>query len=493
MQVFANRSNAPMIALYHDALVSKGLRSIAPSGGGVCATIGELAAVRCCSDTDCISVCEESPWGRTAGSPSQRAPARAVQSDAVHCLPTALLLNSTSAAAECAAHGRRLCRMGELRAGKCRRTGCGYDAQAVWAMSSDKCKPASLVTDLKRCLLDTAVGLPLQLAASWHIQDEAHMCQLAVAACPKRGVVLPGPGFNKVRALLDIPLQRQWSMTSLCASHMHPSARDQPICRSLHKLLRSVAADNVAREGATAAGCRVPMPTPREMQDVRKLRLLMIGDSHTRHWHQALQILTTGDFARGSSRLTKCACDGQFSEALDCRDSAFDQRAYTERAGGAVAVLVDLAQPGVSNATAAAALAGLCSSLSTPAVVLLQAGFHYAMRFDKARAHFFNPMIQQARALPCIRAILVSGVTVQHTGMDAVYPKQARQYVLNFNQALTSWAKVEGLLLLDLGPASLRFENATSDGVHHLASFNVWKASVLVHTLRLLFPTGASK
>ena len=85
-------------------------------------------AVRCCGERRrCHSVCyaHQRPYSRSRW----ELPPRVV--------PDALAANFSGAAAECRAHGLRLCRRAELAAEDCCKSGCGLDTKMVW--TGDAC------------------------------------------------------------------------------------------------------------------------------------------------------------------------------------------------------------------------------------------------------------------------------------------------------------------------------------------------------------------
>ena len=105
-----------------------------------CASVGSLAAVRCCSisnsgvvanvreanKTSCTSICSALDAGR--GQHTYSMPKLNVDG---------LAANLTEAKAECrAVAGRRLCSREELLAGVCCKTGCGMDTALVWTSSA---------------------------------------------------------------------------------------------------------------------------------------------------------------------------------------------------------------------------------------------------------------------------------------------------------------------------------------------------------------------
>ena len=88
-----------------------------------------FAAVRCCSDSrspwPCITICNPAIGGNFRFTSP-------VLCNTIQGEETGLLTWS-EAARECAMHSRRVCSHAELERGKCCRTGCGKDAEMVWA------------------------------------------------------------------------------------------------------------------------------------------------------------------------------------------------------------------------------------------------------------------------------------------------------------------------------------------------------------------------
>lgn len=66
-------------------------------------------------------------------------------------------------------------------------------------------------------------------------------------------------------------------------------------------------------------------------------RVLLLGDSHTRHVYLGLRILASGNIVSGGldrQSDTSCQCDGQFSEALSCRNSTLTSWSCQWQRGG---------------------------------------------------------------------------------------------------------------------------------------------------------------
>ena len=227
----------------------------------------------------------------------------------------------------------------------------------------------------------------------------------------------------------------------------------------------------------------------------------MIGDSTTRQWHQAVQILATGDFATGGNHLMDCRCDGQFSESRRCRAGGYHHRRISEGQGRRVALLYDMTEVGsrphafpefeVSNDQNLSAvmrrwswLRSLCVNKDRPIVLVLQAGLHFKVNFAEAQSAFFSPLLQMARGVGCVDTVLVTGPTIQSKALDKRFPNQTEVRVRTFNSRLGEWATSENLTALDFTEATR--SEPTSDGVHFLTSGNVLKATVLLHVLPLI-------
>ena len=105
-----------------------------------CALTPALAAVRCCGGDGrrCASVCDvcETQHGSLYNLPPQL---KSVLGPRI--VPQGLAANHSAAAAECAAHGLRLCSRTELDAGACCKTGCLMDTRLVW--TRDRCDAPS--------------------------------------------------------------------------------------------------------------------------------------------------------------------------------------------------------------------------------------------------------------------------------------------------------------------------------------------------------------
>lgn len=103
-----------------------------------CAAVTTRAAVRCCVDDPCFdspactSICSSERMHKNTMSSAPLTVAAQAGAGAKGSLSVTV----GEAAAECAAHGRRLCAPNELEDRRCCRTGCGIDRLPVWSNAS---------------------------------------------------------------------------------------------------------------------------------------------------------------------------------------------------------------------------------------------------------------------------------------------------------------------------------------------------------------------
>ena len=219
--------------------------------------------------------------------------------------------------------------------------------------------------------------------------------------------------------------KREWSVTPLTF------ATTQPHCNTTHQLLHALRYgvrrplpgyefSTVGRERARVewakswfepAGCSLRWYSPDEICGVfnRYSHVVLAGDSLTRHLHQALYMMLTGDLRYGGlPRLSwqrglfdSCQCDGQFSEHSVCRE--YDQSMFN---------MTDTRVYGVCTHTdtrfalhalltydfpwsESELMAALCSDDPRPRFFMVSGHAHYASKREDTMRRFLTPLLDR--------------------------------------------------------------------------------------------------
>jgi len=250
---------------------------------------------------------------------------------------------------------------------------------------------------------------------------------------PMVNVILPR--YDGINA--DMDLHREYSVTD-----SSPPAAEAGTCTSVDDLLRAVKlgrrvwkdgrADENKPSHFVTKGCAVPQFEPTEVQRVLSTptSIGLRGDSLTRHLMEGLTLRYTGNYYDGgmshaSPEWTNCTCDGQFSEALICRELAQIHPAlgklnlwwlqYMRRAKS-------------------------CGINGLPSVFWLQGGAHYDSNVSTTLHDFLFPLIERIREhqSQCSSRpfIFVEGLSAQSRSLDSKYPHQSRENASTFNDHL---------------------------------------------------------
>lgn len=234
-------------------------------------------------------------------------------------------------------------------------------------------------------------------------------------------------------------------------------------------------------------------------------KLVLIGDSLTRHILAALKIILSGDYQRGAlpvhfgnhTLYEQCRCDGQFSEnrfcetEIDCPTNAgcelcdpaippFGIHAYV---GGHNSAEWFLNPRSHSSEI-------FCSNDSRPVVVYLQGGAHFSTNASETIREFLDPVMQHISVVlascPAVRVHYVWGsMHTQSVALNARYPRQANERMLIFNKEMREYVSSTYSFTDIFDYANLTANAMKSDGFHQLQDVNMVKASYLLTYVNL--------
>jgi hypothetical protein len=237
--------------------------------------------------------------------------------------------------------------------------------------------------------------------------------------------------------------------------------------------------------------CSFKWFSPREACTVlsRYSTLYFVGDSLTRHLVQAVDIILNGNFEYGAlphgkpSRIyDDCRCDGQFSEASECRnsiDNFMDNRAAGLCPGATTHFALIHNGGMLGNET-------LVSQTDTrPVFFFLSAGTHHKMDADETIRKFLKPNLAKIAAVSGPRVLTSWGAMgAQGRLLDTKYPHQSRENSAIFNHRIAEYALNNGVnTVFDWW--NLTKGAQASDGLHLLTDVNVIKAQYIINWLSL--------
>lgn len=279
-----------------------------------------------------------------------------------------------------------------------------------------------------------------------------------------------------------------------------------------HESLPSLEAEE-ERSYFVTDGCDLPFLSADEMCVAlnRYSRVIINGDSLSRHMLQGLEMVLKGDLVSGGIESEKkfwtegspyqCMCDGQFSENDMCRigNNVFLED-FTPRD---LALCRNLPESedqfhlklfGKNEQVAGISVPDILGDCAAPdyrgAVWVFQGGFHYHVKVHLALKEWINPIMndpafQECRRLGKLKVIWI-GCETQSRSVDRSYPVQSRENTQLYNAEMERILRqrVDDLIVVDWW--RLTHNAQTSDGVHFLSDVNLVKANQLMNVLSLM-------
>ena len=255
-------------------------------------------------------------------------------------------------------------------------------------------------------------------------------------------------------------------------------------------------------------GCDLLALSPHEVCDVvnRFGRVAIEGDSLARHLRSGFLMALSNDLVRGGvvsggpeNAGYGCRCDGQFSENVNCRRTSptFDNLVPYTRGlcprldvGGQVRTTHRTRKAGeAADAKAFADFECDRDGDDRGLLLILNGGLHYEVEASRTYWELIHPMLEAVRDCADRGKVtfIWNSMGVQAETLDSKYVVQRRENVLRFNremEAIFHRQGVKGFAIVDW--TSFTTEAQTSDGVHHLASVNYFKAQYLLYIASLM-------
>jgi hypothetical protein len=232
-----------------------------------------------------------------------------------------------------------------------------------------------------------------------------------------------------------------------------------------------------------------------------------------------LMMLWTGDYRFGgfarkpdvkNSIYDHCSCDGQFSEALICRDLRPGFFQFSDaRTLGLCGTLEPYNSPRfymhTSNYDELHQIESwrLCSTDERFRFISLQAGTHY----DTNATHTINNYLQPALAkitrlinsctinpsLGSKMRVIYIGAPVVSSHIEKLYPQQHRSNVKIHNLHVHGWLvnHYPHVLYIDVYNLTKNGTDHTSDGFHSLSDVNMIKASYILNVMDAMSRNGS--
>ena len=251
--------------------------------------------------------------------------------------------------------------------------------------------------------------------------------------------------------------------------------------------------------------------------------LAVIGDSHSRHHYQGLQLLHSEDLRTGAmnersrTRVRKiadknvpvckssrqcphvCECDGQFAEDVGCRNADKGRPIKYEPNNSTAANFVlhsHLLWMRRGDGPSYLECAGGRSRHGKPMAFLLQGGPHHHFHVNKTYGIFIEPALRHIRykewACGAPAVVFVTGVHAQDPVLDAKYPHQMVHHGRLFNIRMRALLAKEhpDVGFVDFLPLTRGAQS--SDGFHYLSDVNIAKAEILLSLMDLRLQELAS-
>jgi hypothetical protein len=247
----------------------------------------------------------------------------------------------------------------------------------------------------------------------------------------------------------------------------------------------------------------------------KHFKTIFIGDSVLRHVQQGFWMSVTGDFVLGgiprhdpaipASLRDKCRCDGQFAETESMWVGAlpFIKNGNIRETGMCPNLLNDSAtvyaeyittKDEVDYHRTIPALQGLCSRDPRPRVVVFQGGLHRGLQANLFIQDFAEPILNTLLNVTstCEHKLPVSviwvGTVSQSETLKSVFPNQAAEAAQKYDAAMLNYLETKfngtGVNFFNLHYRALTANRPTSDGIHKLASVNLYAAQAILSIMK---------
>ena len=279
------------------------------------------------------------------------------------------------------------------------------------------------------------------------------------------------------------------------------------------------------------AGCNVP---PLRAHDICKIfsqysDIALDGDSIGRHIRQGVMMAMREDLILGAIESNKidpyndCRCDGQFSEALDCRQNDGLFHNFTPRQLGICSFLSQDEQfrfPALYQ--------GFSEGIDFPCedpdykglLLILQAGPWFirdyggqreddegpaeegemsevkllALKREKISTwfedHFNSPVFQKCLELDKVQVLWLGFGTSQTPSKDEIYGKNSRNNIERYNKKTRRYlewrASINNIPVTIVDWLNMTWQQLASDGFHGLAEVNLMKAYHIANVVSMM-------
>jgi hypothetical protein len=238
--------------------------------------------------------------------------------------------------------------------------------------------------------------------------------------------------------------------------------------------------------------------------------VIVIGDSLTRHFHQALYVVLRNDLALGGVVSSapfmheNCRCDGQFSEYKQCRtnDGTFQHMTDPQLQLGICSLIPSdfemhfLPQRWDTTTwekyTDFDLPSNMCNDKSSRGVLFyFHAGVHYDFNSSVVIKDIVEPVLNDPKLHECgpnkVTVIWQSGdARTRNQKLEKAYPTQTRDRSRQYNTEMARYFATEcNRTVHVLDTWNMTKDAQTSDGVHYLTDVNLQKAYAFLNLARL--------
>ena len=228
--------------------------------------------------------------------------------------------------------------------------------------------------------------------------------------------------------------------------------------------------------------------------------ILWEGDSLTRHLTSGLLMLLNENFRHGATMVPwfglgaydKCACDGQFSESLVCRNNKYHTNFSTSE--GLCIDVENFARPlfGLNMENEYPYDVYFCKAAKErkPVSILIGHAIHFRFNFERFLKQFFAAKLSNisAASLKCkadVKVIVLGGSATSKLLWDR-YRDQRDEYPIAFNKLAREYidSHTTGVEFFDSFSIAVEaIESRSSDGVHLLSDANAMKVMVVLNLM----------
>jgi hypothetical protein len=255
-------------------------------------------------------------------------------------------------------------------------------------------------------------------------------------------------------------------------------------------------------------GCDIPYLTSKQYCDVANMfhHILILGDSQSRHLHQAMLMIYRNDVIQGSIQPAftglnvqhRCHCDAQFSPSKNCRPIDMgifrEFRPYQLHTCHHLQIDNQATQAYAVNRNGKQTYNYEAINCSAPdykgLLLYLQGGVHYKWKASKTFRGIWRKIITHPNIRECAKyrklIMIWSGYMSQSPVLDRRFQEQSMSKGLIFDSEIEKKLQRFGFSVPTLSWINLTLGSTKTDGLHFMTDVNLERAQHLMILAKIL-------